>query len=174
MTFPIMPTFYSGSRAFAADLEAMARRLDALNVTQPTASSEDAAVTDGTTTSTSFTNSLTTTLIRGCTFVAPSSGVVYVIGLSSARNGNAGAFVLMDFEVRQGITIGSGTLQRGAQEQTTGGNMSDSAGQQVNAICKGRVAGLTPGNSYNAALMFRVTAGTGTVNRRSIEVVSVA
>lgn len=134
----------------------------------------DSSVTDGTTTSTSYTNSLTTTTTRGIAFTAPASGMVLVSGQSSGRNGNAGAFTFCDFEVRQGSTIGSGTTMRASDDNQAASFQSDSAGQQGTlSIVPTLVTGLTAGTVYHAVLTYKVNAGTGTYNRRKITVTPV-
>jgi len=132
----------------------------------------DGSVTDGTTTSTSFTNTLTTTGIQGSTFVAPASGVVLIAASTSARNSNAGGFCLVDFEVREGAVLGSGTLTRASSENTAASHQSDSANQQSTCVViPTPVTGLVAGTTYNASITYRVTANTGTFNRRKISIV---
>jgi hypothetical protein len=131
----------------------------------------DTAVTDGTTTSTSFTNSLTTTTVRGKAFTAPYSGIVKVSVSCSGRNSGAGGFVLVDFEVNAGSTIGSGTNFRLSDENNCAIFQSDSAGQNGPLVVSPtKVSGLTPGTVYHAVITYRVTGGTGTFNRRKITI----
>lgn len=131
----------------------------------------DTSVTDGTTTSTSFTNSLTTTTTRGIAFTAPESGTVFVSVTTTARNGTATQFCLVDFEVRTGSTIGSGSAVRSSDENSCGAFQSDSANHQGGCVVIPTVvSGLTPGDTYHAVITYRVTAGTGTFNRRKIVV----
>jgi hypothetical protein len=146
---------------------------DAINgiVAAVPVSAKDSSVADGTTTSTSFANSLTSTTMRGIQFTAPNSGTVLVSGSATGRNGTANQFSLMDFEVRQGSTIGSGTLIRASDENTTTSFQSDSITHQGwLAITPTIVSGLTPGAVYNALLTYRTTGGTSTFNRRKITV----
>lgn len=131
---------------------------------------KDSATTDGTTTSTSFTNTLTTTGIVGIAFVAPASGSVVVLYQCTGRNSSAGQFTLVDFEVKTGNTVGSGSSIRPSDENSASAPQSDSANQQCQHAGHDLVIGLTPGSLYNAALTCRVTAGTGTFNRRKITV----
>jgi len=133
---------------------------------------KDTSVTDGSTTSTSFTNSLTTTTTRGVVFTAPASGTVLVSGGSSGRN-SVGQFTFLDFEVRSGSTIGSGTILRATDDNGSVGFQSDSTNQQGQLTFANRVvSGLTPGATYHAVLAYRVNStGAGTYNRRWINVV---
>lgn len=132
---------------------------------------KDSAITDGTTTSTTFTNSLTTTLICGIAFVAPATGSVVVLYQASGRNGTAGAFTIIEFEVKTGSTVGSGSVFRPSDENIASTFQSDSAGQQGQHGGHDLVTGLTPGSAYNACIVYRVnTASTGTFNRRKITI----
>jgi hypothetical protein len=154
-----MVTFYAGQKLRASDL----------NITP--VQEVDASVTDGTTISTSFTNSLTTTGTRGIAFTAGISGKVLVSLSCSGRNSGAAGFVLADFEVRTGSTIGGGSAVRSSDENTCASHQSDSAGQQATLeVPATLVSGLTPGTAYHAVITYRVTGGTGTFNRRKITV----
>ena len=136
--------------------------------------SQSGATTNGTATpgNTSFFTSLTTTGIHGVVFTAPASGVVVVNGRAVGGNGTAGGFILLDFEVRQGDTIGSGSVVRAAGQATASVFQSSSAGQQSTLVTGDRVTGLTPGEQYNASLAYASgTSGqTLTLNRRHIMV----
>jgi hypothetical protein len=136
-----------------------------------TVSAKDSATTDGTTSSTTFVNSLTTTTTRGIAFTAGASGAVLVFYQCTGRNSLAGQFTIVDFEVRTGTTVGSGTVVRASDESSASAPMSDSINQQMQHNGHDLVTGLTPGNSYNATMTYRVTgAATGTFNRRKITV----
>lgn len=130
----------------------------------------DTSVTNGTTTSTTFTGTLTTTGRRGVAFVAPPSGEVTVLGWSGGFNSTATQYTITDFEVREGSTVGSGIVVRASDENTASQFQSDSANQGGQHSVGGLVIGLTPGDPYNAELTYRVTANTGTWNRRKIMV----
>jgi hypothetical protein len=132
----------------------------------------EGTTSNGTTSSTSFTNSLTTTGIHGVAFIAPPSGRVYVVGRALAGNNTAGAFVHLDVEVRVGATVGSGSVWRAANNNTASAFQSSTASQQATLIANSLVTGLTPGAAYNAALCYFVTTGTnvGSYNRRHISV----
>lgn len=128
----------------------------------------------GTTTSTSFVNTLTGVGAaggaHGTAFVAPPSGTVFVIGRAVAGRSVAGDYTLMDFEVREGSTVGSGSVFRAADENQASAIQSGTAGNQGEHCTTGIVTGLIPGAVYNACLTYRITggSGTGSWNRRHI------
>lgn len=127
--------------------------------------------TNGTTAATAFTNTLGATGIHGVAFIAPPSGAVYVAGRAAAGNNTLNAFSLLDFEVRNGSTIGSGTVVRASVNGNAGVFQSSVANAQGMVVTDDIVTGLTPGNTYNVALTYQ-TGGTGTssYNRRHITV----
>jgi hypothetical protein len=136
-----------------------------------TVDAADNSVTDGTTTSVTFTNTLTTTGIRGVAFVAPTSGKVRVSVTCGGKNSTINKYTLIDFEVRTGGTVGSGSVVRACDENTCSQVQSIAAGQVGQHSIAGRlVSGLTPGVTYNACIAYRVDANTGTINRRVITV----
>jgi hypothetical protein len=134
--------------------------------------SQSGATTNGTATpgNTSFFNSLTTTGVHGVAFTAPASGRVEVRGRAVGSNGTAAGFVLMDFEIREGSTPGSGAVVRAAGQATASVFQSSSAGQQATMMVGDLVTGLTPGVAYNATLAYASGAAgqTLTFNRRHI------
>lgn len=141
------------------------------DITAYAASAVDSAVTNGTTASTSFVTSLTTSGVRGVAFTASQSGKVFIVGSTGGFNSTANAYTLVDFEVRTGSTVGSGSVIRAGDENTCSQFQStaiNAAGQHETA---GIMTGLSPGSSYNACLVYRVSAGTGTFNRRKINVI---
>lgn len=145
------------------------QKLRASDLNTTTVSDVDSSVTDGTTTSTSFVNTLTTTGIRGIAFTAPRSGKVSVSAQALGRNATVAQYALMDFEVRTGNVPGSGTLVRAADENTASATYSDAAASQhALVVIPTLVSGLTPGDSYNASICYRATGGTAAYNRRKI------
>lgn len=155
-------TLAAGGNAVASDL-----------IYPTSVTAVDSSVTDGSTSSTSATNSLTTTLIRGVAFTAGTSGRVLVWSQAAGRSNTAGSFTFLDFEIRTGSTVGSGTVVRASNANTMSTFQSDSANQQGPLLSHGLVTGLTPGTTYNACLTYWVNANTGTYNRRSISVLYV-
>lgn len=168
----VLPTFPAGRRVRASELATLSTELGKLLAAAPS-ESKDSAVTDGSTTSTSFTNTLTTTGIRGVAFVAGESGRAEVLWMCTGRNSVAGGFTITQFEVRAGAVVGSGTVVWAADENVSTALQSDSAGQQVGHTGFGEVTGLTEGTSYNVCIVYRVTANTGTFNRRRISIKNV-
>lgn len=132
------------------------------------AESKDTAVTNGTTTSVTFVNTLTTGLIRGVAIVAPPSGKILVMGTAGASNSLAAGFTLTSFEVRQTAAVGSGTVVQASDENTASQFQSQVNTQPGQHSVIGVASGLTPGAAYNVCLTYRVTANTGTWNRRRI------
>lgn len=130
-------------------------------------------VTTGTTLSAAFTNSLTTTGVRGVAFVVPPSGNVYVDVCTGGFNNVAGSFTLVDFEVRAGAVVGAGAVLRASDENTASQFNSAVANQAGQHKVSGKVSGLTPGATCNACITYRVTGNTGSFNRRKILVMPV-
>lgn len=140
-----------------------------LPAAQPQAASGTTA--QGTTTSTSFTNTLTSTGIHGVVFIAPPSGTVTVIGRSSTFNTTSGAYTLLDFQINTGAVVGSGTIFRGSQEALAGVHQSTIASGEGTIVTTDIVTGLTPGAVYNACLTYHASPnGTASFNRRHIMV----
>lgn len=129
----------------------------------------------GTTASTGFTNTLGGSApyngIHGVTFVAPPSGVVAVFAKVTAGSGTAGQYTVIDFEIKTGSTIGSGTTVRSPNEGTAGVHQSATANSQGTLLSMDTVTNLTPGTVYNAAIVYHGTGGaTSSINRRNIMV----
>jgi len=137
--------------------------------------SAGASATDaGTTNSGSFVTSLSgaTTTIAGVAFIAPPSGRVFVECSAAASNDTAGDYALVDFQVRQGSTINSGTVVRATNENTAGVIRSSTAGLQATIVSSDVVTGLTAGSAYNVTMAFRQgVGGTASFNRRKAIVI---
>jgi hypothetical protein len=125
-------------------------------------------------TATGFTNTVggtsTSPLIFGVSFIAPPSGEVFVVARALAGTATAAGYVFLDFEVKTGATVGSGTIVRAGGDLTASVFQSSTASQQGTLITDDVVTGLTPGAAYNATLIYRSSAGTGSFNRRHIAV----
>lgn len=123
---------------------------------------------NGTTTSTSYTNTLTTTGIHGVAFIAPASGKVQFIGRSSGGSSTVGQYAQIDYEVRTGSTVGSGSVVRATTNDTASVFLSSTSGGQGPLNVSGIVSGLTPGAVYNVALTYASSNGASTAsfNRR--------
>lgn len=121
---------------------------------------------------TTFTNTLGTTspAIFGVAFVGPPSGKVLVMGRCLAGCSAVNGYSFLDFEIKTGATIGSGSTFRGPNDLTCSVFQSSTANQQGTVAPSDLVTGLVPGDPYNAALVYRVGSGTGLFNRRWITV----
>lgn len=102
----------------------------------------------------------------GVTFVAPASGAVVIhfgsAGFNSGANDNR-----TTVEVRLGITIGSGTVFLAAIDNN-GVLFTGSVTYRIGSFVT--VPGLTPGSTYNAQVLHRTSAGTGSWVQRSLTV----
>lgn len=123
--------------------------------------------TSRTTSSTSFTSTLSPAGICGVVFVAPPSGKVLVTWRAQLFNSGVN-YTAASFEVRQGSSIGAGTVHL-ASDDNRSINSTSTAGEGSGA--SEYVSGLTPGATYNAFITHRVTAGGMTTLRRSIGVI---
>lgn len=161
-----LPIFTSGRRVRASELAALVAQLSIA-----TQEAKDSSVTDGSTTATSFTNTLTTTGIRGVAFTAGALGGADVLWSMTGRNSTANAESQSSFEVRTGSTPGSGTVVWAADANTAAATLSNAANEGTFHSGIGTVTGLTAGGSYNVCIMYR-TGGSGTAfyNRRRISV----
>lgn len=134
----------------------------------------DGAATDGTFTSAFPTFTDTTTQgTLGVAFVAPKSGRVKILfACGQGRTTVAGAVVVIDFSVRAGGSIGSGTSVSLAGTKPARQVVGESHASGNNHPLTGfdLISGLTPGSTYNVVLSYAVTGGTATVNRRNIVV----
>lgn len=139
-----------------------------------TVDARDTNTTNGTTTSTSYTNSLTTTGIRGVKFNAPPSGKVMITATCNASGNTVNMFHFLGIEVREGAVIGSGSVFEATDENiasvTRVSVVTMDARHTVTILVEGLADSV---NDYNACLTYRVTAGTGSFNRRSIVVTPV-
>lgn len=123
----------------------------------------DTQLTSGTTTSTAFTATLTGGTACGVAFTAPPSGKVFV--MNTMQVGPSGGLALSTVRVRTGSSIGSGTDVVAASDDNTVLCGSDMRGTSTTLV-----TGLTAGSSYNVQQLFRVTAGTGTFQRKTLVV----
>ncbi len=100
----------------------------------------------------------------GIDFIAPPSGLVLINYSATIHGSSATAFGLLAPQVRQGSTVGSGTVIYAASDndalQVTN-TVDMSFGKEI------PVPGLTPGAPYNVELLVR-SNGTGTYGRRKV------
>lgn len=105
----------------------------------------------------------------GVAFVAPASGAVkitWAAGITSAAV--SGTYALASIVVRTGNAVGSGTVFRAANDNTTCQNTGVTAENTYSNFYL--MTGLTPGNPYNVRLAYRVRTNgeTGTFNRPKV------
>jgi hypothetical protein len=121
------------------------------------------------TTSTSYTAAVTGGTSADCAvvFVAPTSGRVLLLYTTTLDN-SSGGFTYAAPEVRTGSTIGSGSTVLAANDDYA---IKNEGSLQVRFGGHYLLTGLTPGQEYNARLMHRVSANTGTLDERIITAV---
>ncbi len=99
----------------------------------------------------------------GTTFIAPQSGKVNFQW--SGEITNVSSFSLLSIEVREGSTVGSGTVVFAADDNHTCRNdLTLTVGCHQSKM----LAGLTPGAVYNVRTMHRTNSTNGTFGRRKI------
>ncbi|WP_432247717.1 hypothetical protein ACRAR1_07155 [Streptomyces sanyensis] len=146
-----MPDLLAGSTLLALDTPA--------TVQASASASYDATSTTYTTTATGGSYSEVAVV-----FTAPTTGRVEIS--LAARLINSGSFgSLVTVEVRIGSTIGSGAVVDSALDNTgTSRYGTTFARSGITHL----LSGLTPGASYNARLLHRVTGGTGSFAMREL------
>lgn len=99
----------------------------------------------------------------GFTFKAPPSGMG-ILAIGAMLNAPANERLTVWGEVREGTTIGSGTIVfNGDAQGRRVGHFSTSAAQEVEAGNMWPVGGLTFNDDYNATVWAKVSGGTGNV-----------
>lgn len=101
-----------------------------------------------------------------CTFIAGTTGKVRIDIAARMANSSTGQ-CLVAVEVRQGGTIGSGTIVLAAADQLAITQIGTNGTRTGVAV---PLTGLTPGATYNARLLHRVSANTGTFLYRTLVV----
>lgn len=106
----------------------------------------------------------------GVAFVAPTTGRVLVKTVGFVRASVAGSGSIVAPVIREGATVGSGTVvvpaddMNGIQANGTGSN-TDGCRCSAEAL----IEGLTPGGVYNVRLEHRVNgSGAGSATRRTV------
>lgn len=123
-----------------------------------------APLDSGTTTSTAYTTTrAAATSPVGKSFTAPPSGKVKIHWACGLQAAGAVDYVLCSFQIRTGVTLGSGTSIVAASDNRARQLTNTAAEQQGGRTAL--VSGLTAGNAYNVTLMYRVSGGTGTISR---------
>lgn len=112
--------------------------------------------------------------ICGVSFVAPTSGRVWVIWGGRLQGDVDGARILLSVHVRTGGTIGAGTTVSAESNQdpiTNPGKGATGAANRIGRATYRVVPGLTPGSTYNVVTEHWAATGSGTVFRRTVTVV---
>lgn len=126
--------------------------------------------TDGNTASTGYIVSLTTALTCGVAFVVPPSGKVTILFATASYNGNANVDNKTAVRVGTSSTIGGGTeLYAATDNDMILTNVAANVATRHSGIAE--VTGLTPGDTCNACMAHRVSAGTGHFLFRFIKVI---
>lgn len=116
-----------------------------------------ADATSGTTTSTTFTDTLTGASTLAVSFTAPASGQIVVSVAATMANGGANN-VVIGFRLSGASTV--------AASDARSANMLGASAFRLGASCL--VTGLTAVGSYTATCQHRTTAGTATYLNREI------
>lgn len=131
---------------------------------------------DDWTTSSTFVSTNTQPIV-GLTFVAPPSGMVWVHLSAYIGQDNNQYEAIVSFRIGNGSTIGGGLDAVGPT-----GDRALVCGMAVNTAAPARlqagdsylIQGLTPGNTYNAHVMFATTAGGKCwVYRRTLDIIPI-
>lgn len=101
----------------------------------------------------------------GHVFTAPPSGVVAVVAGCFVRASVAGTATYLSWELREGGTLGSGTVVQGPSTASGFGNYNTQhvAGERTYVM-----TGLTPGATYNIRMMAVTGAGGGSFSGPSV------
>src|SRR5690606_655625 len=121
-------------------------------------------------TSTTYTDAVTggTDADCGVAFVAPTTGRVKITWFGRMSNSGSST-TFSGTEVRTGSVIGGGTQVPG-QGPTDDDSCAVSGTNSITCQSHRLVTGLTPGETYHAWLLHRVTGGTATINKRRVTV----
>lgn len=100
----------------------------------------------------------------GVAFIAPTTGRVLIEWRSFLDNSTT-EYTIIAPEVREGSTIGSGTVVLSPSDEIALYHLN---ANQVRMGMFYPLDGLTPNANYNVRLMHRVTGGTGTLDDREV------
>ncbi len=147
----------SGSKIFAADTPAAVQAAD---------STDELGFT-----STTYTAG---TVTVGVSFTAPTSGTVLVWWGARVEANTASRSVLVSVEVREGATVGAGTVVSAASDDSAIESPQDAAAGAATRLQVSRhrlVTGLTAGMPYTVRTMHKISAsGNGDVFARDVAV----
>jgi hypothetical protein len=126
--------------------------------------------TDGNTASATYVTSLTSAGVCGVAFVAPPGGKVTVLFATACYNATGSADNKTAVQIAAGAVVGSGTTFYAASDndmilQPFTANLATRMG------CFAEITGLTPGDTYNACMAHKTSAGTAHWLFRTIKVV---
>ncbi|MFE7754328.1 hypothetical protein [Streptomyces sp. NPDC057429] len=145
-----MPDLLAGTTVLALD-------------TPPTQSATGDSSFDATSTSYTTTATAGSYSEVAVVFVAPTTGRVKWT-LSGRLINSATGGALITCEVREGATIGAGTIVESAGDRGPSHYGATFARSGTSRL----LTGLTPGSTYNARVLHRVTAGTGSFALREL------
>lgn len=103
-------------------------------------------------------------VVVGTSFTAPTSGIVLIVWGARVESNTASRSVLLSVEVRDGATIGSGTVVSASSDDSaieTPQDASAGSNARIQASRHRLVTGLTAGMPYNARLTHRMFGGAG-------------
>jgi hypothetical protein len=107
--------------------------------------------------------------VVGVVFTAPTTGRVMVIWGVRLQSNTAAVRAVASASVRNGSSIGAGTLVDGATDQSA---IESAAQARAQASRHRTVTGLTAGSTYNAVIEHKVSAaGNGDIFDRDIAVI---
>lgn len=170
------PDLAAGTEDLATDVEAELIRIDAATaaINGLTTVRDDEAVDEAAYSGTTWIPGSTPCAVA---FVAPPSGtvIVHMKAYFLCSINDKGVFV--DSEVKTGATLGSGTVVSGGAANSNdglvlSGTVTSGVPLKLNAGTSKLITGLTPGNSYNARVMYVTeTGGNITILYRQLLVV---
>jgi hypothetical protein len=135
-----------------------------------TATASSRVDTDGSTTSTSYTATLSGSSVPGVAFVAPPSGKVTILFAAATYNSVLGNDNKIAVQVRAGGSVGSGTVFYAANDNDMILWRPYNALAAHRASSFAEVTGLTPGDTYNAQMMVKTVSGTANFLYKFIKV----
>lgn len=113
------------------------------------------------TTSTAYVDALVSGAGAATTFISPPSGIVGIDFGADGRSSATNLSAVFSPQVRQGATIGSGTVQLASNDTQSCGTNSQTNNMTVVGFHE--LTGLTPGATYNVVLQWKVS-NTGSAN----------
>lgn len=113
----------------------------------------------------------------GTTFVAPTSGQVLILWAARLESNTNSVRACISVSVREGGTLGSGTVVSGADDDSALETPQDATGganTRTQASRHRRVTGLTVGATYNVQMEHKMlSAGNGDIFARQVDVIPI-